>query len=107
MGTFRPKGISMTTEKFQDSRREFIRRAAYVAPAILTLAVAPSYAKSGSEKEAKENGKGNGIEYDAEERVIGSSESGGTESAAQPASAGSAFDSSGSWVDVFKRYSGR
>ena len=31
-------------------RREFAKKAVYVAPAILTLAVAPAYAKSGSEK---------------------------------------------------------
>jgi hypothetical protein len=30
------------------SRRDFIQKAAYVAPVILTLAVAPSYAKAGS-----------------------------------------------------------
>jgi hypothetical protein len=33
-----------------DSRREFVKRAAYVAPAILTLMATPSFAKSGSEK---------------------------------------------------------
>ena len=32
------------------SRRAFVTRAAYVAPAIITLAAAPSYAKAGSEK---------------------------------------------------------
>ena len=32
------------------SRRAFVTRAAYMAPAILTLAAAPSYAKAGSEK---------------------------------------------------------
>jgi hypothetical protein len=32
------------------SRREFVKCAAYVAPAILTLAVAPEYAKAGSVK---------------------------------------------------------
>jgi hypothetical protein len=36
-----------------DTRREFVKRAAYIAPAILTLAVAPAYAKSGSDKEQK------------------------------------------------------
>ena len=44
----------MTAKKVQASRREFMKRAAYVPPAILTLAVAPSYAKNGSEKEPKE-----------------------------------------------------
>jgi hypothetical protein len=43
----------MTTQKAQASRRDFIKRAAYVAPAILTLAVAPSYAKAGSTKEER------------------------------------------------------
>jgi hypothetical protein len=33
-----------------DSRRSFVRRAVYVAPVILTLAAAPAFAKSGSEK---------------------------------------------------------
>jgi hypothetical protein len=33
-----------------DSRRKFIRKAAYIAPAVLTLAVAPAYAKAGSIK---------------------------------------------------------
>jgi len=44
----------MTTEKVQASRREFVKKAAYVPPLILTLAVAPSYAKAGSVKEPKE-----------------------------------------------------
>jgi hypothetical protein len=34
-----------------DSRRQFVKKAAYLPPAILTLAVAPSYAKAGSVKE--------------------------------------------------------
>lgn len=32
------------------TRRDFVKKAAYVAPAILTLAAAPSFAKAGSEK---------------------------------------------------------
>ena len=36
----------MTDE--QDSRRELLKKAAYVAPAILTLKVAPAFAQSGS-----------------------------------------------------------
>lgn len=31
------------------SRREFVKKAAYVAPVILTLQAAPSYAKAGSQ----------------------------------------------------------
>lgn len=37
-----------------DSRREFVKKAAYVAPAILTLAASPAFAKSGSEKPDKD-----------------------------------------------------
>jgi hypothetical protein len=43
----------MAKEKIQASRREFVKKAAYVPPAILTLAAAPSYAKTGSEKKVK------------------------------------------------------
>ena len=40
------------------SRREFVKKAAYVAPAILTLQAAPAYVKAGSkEKEKTEEGK--------------------------------------------------
>ena len=40
-------------EQTTETRREFVKKAAYVAPAILTLKAAPSYAKSGSEKPDK------------------------------------------------------
>jgi hypothetical protein len=43
----------VTTKKVQTSRREFVKRAAYLPPAILTLAVTPSYAKAGSQKEER------------------------------------------------------
>jgi hypothetical protein len=61
------KEIAMTEKKVQVSRREFIRRAAYVPPVILTLAAAPSYAQTGSGNgpppgppKGKEKGKGKG-----------------------------------------------
>jgi len=41
------------TSSAQAGRRDFIKKAAYLAPAILTLAVAPAYAKGGSEKPVK------------------------------------------------------
>ena len=44
------KKVQATTEKIQASRREFVKKAAYVPPAILTLAAAPSYAQTGSGK---------------------------------------------------------
>ena len=42
-------------EHIDSPRRDFIRKAAYVTPAILTLAAAPAYAKSGSSKEPNED----------------------------------------------------
>jgi hypothetical protein len=38
------------TSRTQAGRREFIKKTAYVAPAVLTLAVVPTYAKAGSMK---------------------------------------------------------
>ena len=38
------------TPGHESSRRKFVKRAVYVAPAILSLAVVPSYAKAGSVK---------------------------------------------------------
>jgi len=53
-----PAGASLPGEdpemKPSEMRREFVKRAAYIAPAILTLAAAPSYAKSGSDKKPKD-----------------------------------------------------
>lgn len=37
----------------ESGRRTFIKRAAYIAPAVLTLSAVPSFAKSGSEKVEK------------------------------------------------------
>jgi hypothetical protein len=47
------------------SRRDFVRKAAYVTPAILTLPAAAAYAKNGSEKAGNwddkwDNGEGQG-----------------------------------------------
>jgi hypothetical protein len=36
------------------SRREFVKKAAYVPPAVLTLAATPAFAKNGSDKKDKE-----------------------------------------------------
>jgi hypothetical protein len=41
-----------------ESRRAFVKRAAYVAPAVLTLAAAPDYAKAGSGKWGGSDDKG-------------------------------------------------
>ncbi len=43
--------VSKEKSKHQASRREFVKKAAYIAPAIITLQAAPSYARAGSEKE--------------------------------------------------------
>jgi hypothetical protein len=40
-----------------NSRREFVKKAAYIAPAILTLQAAPAYAKKGSENGKPEEDK--------------------------------------------------
>jgi hypothetical protein len=42
--------VKAVQSKVRADRRRFVKRAAYVAPVIVTLAVAPSYAKAGSEK---------------------------------------------------------
>ena len=36
--------------KKDESRRKFVKKMAYVPPAILTLAVTPQFAKAGSDK---------------------------------------------------------
>ena len=56
----------MTDE--QASRRDVLKRAAYVAPAILTLKAVPAYAQSGSGRNARvaetgNNGVGNGPDF--------------------------------------------
>jgi len=40
--------------KQNQSRRKFVKKAAYAAPVILTLAAAPSFAKPGSTKDPKD-----------------------------------------------------
>ena len=49
----------MNAPKPDTQRRRFLRRSAYIAPAILTLAAAPEFAKAGSVKPGN-NGNGNG-----------------------------------------------
>ena len=44
----------MNRTRFEPSRRQFVKKTAYIPPAILTLAVAPSFVKAGSNKEEKE-----------------------------------------------------
>ena len=43
----------------ESSRRRFIKKAAYITPAILSLAVTPSYAKAGSRKDKDDGGDRN------------------------------------------------
>ena len=57
----------MTDE--QSSRREILKRAAYIAPTILTLQALPSFASTGSgqveknnDREKGNNGVGNGLD---------------------------------------------
>lgn len=60
--TFRPaqrrsKPMTQTKPTEGVSRRVFVKRAAYVPPAIMTLMAAPAFAKSGSEKHKFEEKK--------------------------------------------------
>jgi hypothetical protein len=41
----------------ENTRRDFVRKAIYVAPAIMTLAAAPSFAKNGSGKKGGDDGE--------------------------------------------------
>ena len=43
--------------KHKVSRREFVKKAAYIAPAIITLTAAPSYARAGSAKTQDQQGQ--------------------------------------------------
>ena len=43
-----------------NTRRDFVRKAIYVAPVILTLGASPEYAKAGSVKDGDRNGNGHG-----------------------------------------------
>jgi hypothetical protein len=42
--------MTRDSSNHEPSRRDFVKKAAYVAPAILSLAVAPSYVKAASDK---------------------------------------------------------
>jgi hypothetical protein len=41
-------------QEHKPSRRQFVKKAAYVTPAVLSLAVLPSYAKAASTKDPKD-----------------------------------------------------
>lgn len=44
----------------QNSRREFLKKAGYTAPAILTISAVPAFAKNGSVRPKGNEGVGNG-----------------------------------------------
>jgi hypothetical protein len=48
--------VAKEISKHGTSRREFVKKAAYIAPAIITLRAAPSYAKNGSNKNDEQSG---------------------------------------------------
>jgi len=52
----------------RESRRAFVKKAVYVPPSILTLQAAPAYAKYGSEKPGRDNGKDNEWYEDKDEK---------------------------------------
>lgn len=50
----------MSNSESNESRRSFIKKAAYIAPAVLTLKAIPAFAKQGSVH--GNNGVGNGLD---------------------------------------------
>jgi hypothetical protein len=50
----------MSNSESNESRRSFIKKAAYIAPVVLTLKALPSFASQGSVK--GNNGVGNGLD---------------------------------------------
>ena len=49
--------MSKEKSKHKVSRREFVKKAAYIAPAIITLQAASSYARAGSAKDQGQQGQ--------------------------------------------------
>jgi len=48
--------IKMSSKECQKSRRDFLKKAAYTAPVILTMSAAPAFAKNGSPRACKSDG---------------------------------------------------
>lgn len=44
------------------TRREFVKKVAYIAPAVVTLSAMPSFASAGSARGNGNNGVGNGLD---------------------------------------------
>jgi hypothetical protein len=55
-----PEDPASMSKLHQNSRRDFIRKAAYIAPAVATLTVMPAHQAIGSVK--GNNGVGNGLD---------------------------------------------
>lgn len=49
-GTQQEVEVSKSKQDPKQSRREFVKKAVYVAPAIVTLKAVPAFAKAGSDK---------------------------------------------------------
>ena len=56
-GAMEDDDVAKRTEMHKSSRRAFVKKAAYVAPAILTLAAAPRFATAGSGKGGPPKGR--------------------------------------------------
>lgn len=52
----------MSNKEYQPSRRDFLKKAAYTAPVILTMAAAPAFAGNGSHCVIKKGNNGIGQE---------------------------------------------
>lgn len=55
----------MKTKNNEQGRREFIKKAAYAAPVILTLKAVPSFAQSGSGRQASDGDSDSGSDSDS------------------------------------------
>lgn len=56
----------------ESTRREILRKAAFVAPAVLTLAAAPSFASAGSDGgHERDRGRNGGNGWDGHDRYDG------------------------------------
>jgi hypothetical protein len=52
----------MSNSESNESRRSFIKKAAYIAPVVLTMKALPSFASQGSVRRKGNNGVGNGLD---------------------------------------------
>lgn len=52
----------MSNSENNEQRRSFLKKAAYIAPVVLTMKALPSFASQGSVRRLGNNGVGNGLD---------------------------------------------